>query len=118
MKVHIKYKEPKKTFIVNENNVDLLDEALINVNAIRYKLDSNCELLTIDNVKKIISGNGFYIVCMKDNHYEFGSLNKNQELIDEYNKYLKTLNIDPTDDQDTYQCNPIFLKSKGKNYKI
>ena len=88
--VKVQYKDNRKKVEIIDNfdeiDVDKLDEVLININSLRYQLDNIEEPLDINNYKKIILGDGWYILFNKNGNIESNSFNDEDTLI-EYNSY-------------------------------
>lgn len=73
---------------INHADADTLDEATMNINSLRYQIHGEEQSLDYMNYKKIISGDGWYILMKNDGSIESGVLNQNDETKKEYDTYL------------------------------
>lgn len=90
--VGAKYKDPKPkvTFIneVSESYIDILDEVALNINSLRYQIYGNEQPMDYTNYYKIIASKDWYILFNNDGSIENGVLPDNEEVIEEFKKYL------------------------------
>lgn len=69
-------------------DIDELDDAMININSLRYRIHNSEPIVDNSNINKIISGDGWYILMFNDGTHESGVLEGNREIQEEYNNYL------------------------------
>lgn len=90
--VGVQYRDSRKKVAmisdINHADADTLDEATMNINSLRYQIHGEEQPLDYMNYKKIISGDGWYILIKNDGSIESGVLDQNEETKEEYNTYL------------------------------
>ena len=118
--VSVKYKDSRKgvTVIadVGDTDVDILDEAAVNINSLRYQIYGEGDPIDYNCYDEIFSGDGWYILVNKDGTVESGTLGKHKETTDEYNKYLSRYSTSTSDNQSTEK--PHVKKITSLNRKI
>jgi len=90
--VGVQYQDPRKKAItindISNTSIDTLDEIVPNINSLRYQINKEESILDYTNYKKMISGDGWYILIKNDGLIESGYLDGNEEVKKEYNQYL------------------------------
>lgn len=88
------YDERNKPIIiedVSKTNLDKLDEAILNINSLRYRNLEIEEALDFSKYLKICSGDGWYILVDIDGNIEKSMIKKDRNTEAEFYKYLKKI---------------------------
>lgn len=90
--VGVQYRDPRKRVItindVSNTDIDTLDDIALNINSLRYQINSEELPFDYASYTKILSGDGWYILIQNDGSIESGYLVGNDEIKAEYDKYL------------------------------
>lgn len=82
----------KKALIFNDFSnfdVDELDRAILNINALRYRVHGIEEMVDFTNYLKIYSGDGWYILIDLDGNIESGKVKSDLKTEEEFEQYWK-----------------------------
>ncbi len=93
------YDDRSKPIIIDDlsrANLDLIDDALINVNALRYRAYGIEETVNLEKYLKMYSGDGWYILMDFDGNIESAQIKKDKDTEAELNKYLARVNNSDT----------------------
>lgn len=77
-------------------DIDELDDAIMNINSLRYRIHGYDRIDNLQSLSTIISGDCWYIIVFKDGSVEGGVLTGYKAALDEYQSYSKryaSLNI-------------------------
>lgn len=88
------YDERKKPIIfedVSKTNIDKLDEASLNINALRYRVHGVEEPIDFSNYLRIYSGDGWYILEDLEGNIENGKVKTDEDTVAEFDKYMRII---------------------------
>lgn len=90
--VGIRYHDERRKPIIIDDiskvNFDKLDEATLNINALRYRNLGIEQAIDFTDYSKIYSGDGWYILTDLEGNVEKGMIKKDQDTEAEFNKFL------------------------------
>ncbi len=88
------YDERSKPILIEDiskTDLDKVDEAILNINALRYRNLGIEETVDFSEYSKIYSGDGWYILVDSNGNIEKAMIKKDRETEAEFNKYLKRI---------------------------
>lgn len=95
--VGIQYKEPRDRVICIKDtsyvDVDLLDDAILKVYGIRYRVSGNMDMPDVKDFKKVYVGQDWYITVDNFGTTDFGVIDNNDAKV-EFNEYVKKYGIE------------------------
>lgn len=117
--VGVQYRDPRKRVItindVSNTDIDTLDDVAININSLRYQINSKELPFDYANYTKILFGDDWYILIQNDGSIESGYLGENNETKKEYNKYLSQFKESKNNDLGTEEPFVKILKPLSGN---
>ncbi len=82
-------KKPKILDVTNSVDIDVADEIMVGINALRYRIHQEEIPATFSDYTRIILGDGWYILVGKDGEIENGCVKTDEDTVTEYDRYLK-----------------------------